>query len=59
MMQCAIEIRDGVLTISPSIHEKLEGWESGLPKSDNVVLPSNSSPEKIGAGLRLAFSRCR
>ena len=46
MMQCAIEIRDGVLTISPSIHEKLEGWGSGLPKSDNVVLPSNSSPEK-------------
>ena len=46
MMQCAIEIRDGVLTISTSIHEKLESWGSGLPKSDNVVLPSNSSPEK-------------
>ena len=59
MMQCSIEIRDGVLTISPSIHEKLEGWGGGLPKSDDVVLPINSSPEEIGAGLRLAFSRCR
>ena len=60
MMRCSIEIRNGVLTISPSIHEKLEGWGGeGFTESDKVILPINSSPEEIGAGLRLAFSRCR
>ena len=60
MMQCSIEIRDGVLTISPSIHEKLEGWGGDdFTESNKVILPINSSPEEIGAGLRLAFSRCR
>lgn len=61
MMQCSLEIRDGFLTISPSYHEKLEAWGGGkgLTESDNVVLSVNSSAEEIGAGLRLAFSRCR
>lgn len=60
MMRCSIEIRNGVLTISPSYHEKLEGWGGeGFTESDKVILPINSSPEEIGAGLRLAFSRCR
>lgn len=60
MMRCPIEIRDGVLTISPSIHEKLEGWGGDdFTESNKVILPINSSPEEIGAGLRLAFSRCR
>lgn len=60
MMQCSIEIRNGVLTISPSYHDQLEGWgEDGFTESDKVILPINSSPEEIGAGLRLAFSRCR
>ena len=60
MMQCSVEIRDGILTISPSCHEKLEGWgDKGLTKDDDVVLSVNSTTEEIGAGLRLAFSRCR
>lgn len=60
MMRCSIEIRNGVLTISPSYHDKLEGWGGeGFTESDKVILPINSSPEEIGAGLRLAFSRCR
>ena len=60
MMRCSIEISDGRLTISPSCHEKLEGWgDKGLTKDDDVVLSVNSTTEEIGAGLRLAFSRCR
>jgi hypothetical protein len=60
MMQCSIEIRNGVLTIYPSHHEKLEAWGGdGFTDDDNVVLPINSTAEEIGAGLRLAFSRCR
>ena len=60
MMQCSVEISDGILTISPSCHEKLEGWgDKGLTKDDDVVLSVNSTTEEIGAGMRLAFSRCR
>ena len=60
MMQCSVEIRDGRLTISPFCHEKLEAWSGkGLTEDDDVILPVNSTTEEIGAGLRLAFSRCR
>ena len=60
MMRCSIEISDGRLTISPSCHEKLEAWSGkGLTEDDDVVLSVNSTTEEIGAGLRLAFSRCR
>lgn len=61
MMSCSIEIRNGVLTLSPTHHEKLEAWGrvKGLTDFEKVVLPINSTAEEIGAGLRLAFSRCR
>ena len=60
MMKCSVEIRDGRLTISPSCHEKLEAWSGeGISDDDDVVLSVNSTTEEIGAGLRLAFSRCR
>ena len=60
MMQCTVEIRDGRLTISPSWHEKLEAWSGeGISDNDKVVLSVNSTTEEIGAGVRLAFSRCR
>ena len=60
MMQCSVEISDGILTISPSWHEKLEAWSGeGISDDDKVVLSVNSTTEEIGAGLRLAFSRCR
>ncbi|NDL44379.1 contact-dependent growth inhibition system immunity protein, partial [Photorhabdus laumondii] len=44
----------------PSSHEKLEGWSGdGISVADYVVIPADSSPEEVGAALRLAFSRCR
>ena len=60
MKSCIISSVDGLVTISPSHHERLEGW-SGLRKNDEeskVRLPLDSPPEEIGAALRLAFSRC-
>ena len=60
MMRCYVEISDGILTISPSWHEKLEAWSGeGISDDDKVVLSVKSTTEEIGAGLRLAFSRCR
>ena len=60
MKNCGIHCANGVITISPTRHEKLEGW--GREKGDgieDVILPVDSSPTEIGAGLRLALSRCK
>ena len=54
-----IHCSDDRITISPSRHEKLEVWsETGINESDHVLLPVGSAPEEIGAGLKLALSRC-
>jgi hypothetical protein len=59
MKSCGIESSEGMIKITPSRHEELEGWvedrDGGIK---DVFIPADSSPEKIGAALRLAFSRC-
>ncbi|PHM35525.1 contact-dependent growth inhibition system immunity protein [Xenorhabdus szentirmaii] len=60
MKNCGIHCVNGLITISPTRHEKLERW--GREKNDgieDVVLSVEHSPEEIGAGLRQALSRCR
>ncbi|TDB61618.1 MULTISPECIES: contact-dependent growth inhibition system immunity protein [Photorhabdus] len=60
MLSCGICMLDGQIMIRPSRHEKLDGWsEDGISESDHVVISADSSPEEVGAALRLAFSRCR
>lgn len=60
MMSCSVSSQDDVVTIKPSFHEKLEGWSGkGITASDHVVLASSDSADVIGAGVRLALSRCR
>jgi hypothetical protein len=56
MKSCSIWLFDRKIKISPSYHEKLEAW-SGIRDAD-VILSLENTPEEIGAGLRLAFSRC-
>ncbi|BBV76750.1 hypothetical protein STW0522RAO56_28040 [Raoultella planticola] len=60
MKKCGIHLINGVITISPTRHEKLEAW--GRTKGDgieDIILSTGSSPAEIGAGLRLALSRCK
>ncbi|PHM30271.1 contact-dependent growth inhibition system immunity protein [Xenorhabdus innexi] len=60
MKNCGIHCVNNLMTISPRRHEKLEAW--GRERNDgieDVVLSVDHSPEEIGAGLRLALSRCR
>ncbi|WP_445497344.1 contact-dependent growth inhibition system immunity protein [Photorhabdus sp. SF281] len=60
MHNCGIQLLDSQITIRPSCHEKLDGWSGdGFSETDYVVIPADSSPEEVGAALRLAFSRCR
>jgi Protein of unknown function (DUF1436). len=59
MHSCDIELNDGMITIEPTHHDKLEGWSGdGFTEQDYVKVPADSPPEEIGAALRLAFSRC-
>ena len=59
MKNCSIQATDGMLTISPMHHETLEGWDgTNLGGVDDVNLSLHSSPSEIGAGLKLALSRC-
>lgn len=57
MKHCFVERNNGLITIQPWHHEKLEAW-SGLEIDENVILSADSSVDQIGAALRLAFSRC-
>lgn len=60
MKNCGIHLVNGVITISPTRHEKLEAW--GRTKGDgieDVILSLDCSPAEIGAGLRLALTRCK
>lgn len=59
MMSCGIELDDGVITIRPSHHERLEAW--GREKDDvfvDVAIAEDRPAAEIGAALKLAFSRC-
>lgn len=58
MSHCIIHYVNEIITISPMRHEKLEAW-AGLEQSEHVILSADNSPAEIGAGLRLALSRCK
>ncbi|MEA9393596.1 contact-dependent growth inhibition system immunity protein [Acerihabitans sp. TG2] len=61
MKKYGIHLVNNIITIRPSFHEKLEAWWSSdrISESDYVVFSADSSPAEIGAGLRLALSRCK
>lgn len=59
MMRCDIEIQEDIIIMEPNHHVKLEAWDGeGFTEKDYVKIPADSSHEKIGKALRLAFSRC-
>lgn len=57
MQYCFVKIECGNITISPSKHDKLEGWE-GMDKKFDITIPSTSSPEVIGAAVKYSIARC-
>ncbi len=60
MLSCSIIRHKESITIEPSNHKRSDYWNAeGITEDDHVILPDTSTPEEIGAGLRLAFSRCR
>lgn len=60
MLSCGVCQLNGVITITSTIHNRLDGWSgNGIAESDYVIIPDSSTHEEIGAALRLAFSRCK
>jgi hypothetical protein len=60
MAVCNADKEGGSIIIEPTCHETLEAWSGGgISKSDNVIIPDTSTPEEIGAAVRLALSRCK
>jgi len=57
MKNVTIVSKDGVLKLEPWHHKRLDAWE-GIVAGATVVIPATSTPEEIGAALRLALSRC-
>ncbi|MCO8579475.1 contact-dependent growth inhibition system immunity protein [Burkholderia multivorans] len=57
MILCNARVVDGVLSLGPTRHDKLEAWE-GLGDDEKIVLPFDSSDTEIGAALRVALDRC-
>lgn len=57
MKNVSIASKNGMLTLIPTHHAKLETWE-GVGDEATVVIPAASTPEEIGAALRLALGRC-
>ncbi|RKT25634.1 uncharacterized protein DUF1436 [Paraburkholderia sp. RAU2J] len=59
MKSCGIEEQDGVITMRPTHHEKLEAWSGlGIAEDSFVRVRADCDSTEIGAALRFAFSRC-
>ncbi|MGI2030388.1 contact-dependent growth inhibition system immunity protein [Endozoicomonas acroporae] len=59
MKHCMIERVDGVMTIKPTNHEKLEGWGGkGVKHEDYKILDETVQVEEIGRSLRDCFAKC-
>ena len=59
MRCCSIECLNGKIRFLPTHHEELEAWnDSGITKSDHVIISTHCTSSDIGAALRLGFSRC-
>lgn len=57
MRKCSVHLMNGVITISPTIHEKLESWSEVV--GGDVVLSLDDSLKKLGEGFRMALGRCK
>lgn len=57
MRNCSVVCDYETITVSPSIHDQLEGW-AGVGKENNVNVSSAASAEDLGAAALLALSRC-
>jgi CDI immunity protein len=59
MKSCGVEEQNGVVTMRPMNHEKLEAWSGeGVAEDDVVQVQADSDAAEVGKALRIALSRC-
>ncbi len=59
MKHCMIDRIDGVITIKPTNHEKLEAWGGkGIGSDDYEVISGSISEAEIGLALKSCSERC-
>ena len=59
MKHCQVECSDGIISIRPMFHEKLEAWSAkGIEKTDHVLMSETELPLNLGEGVLLALNRC-
>ena len=59
MMSCSIQMAGDSIKVSPTDHDRLDGWAGrNAEGTEDVVIPASSSAAEVGAALRVAFSRC-
>ena len=59
MRSCGLERKGNTIIITPTRHEKLEGWSGdGIDPEDRVTIVAGQPVNEIGASLRAAFERC-
>ena len=59
MLSCDVVLKQNIIIIEPTYHDQLEGWSGGrFTEKDYIRVSETASPAEVGAGLRLAFSRC-
>lgn len=59
MKCCGICLSASGIKMSPLIHGRSDNWgRKTTDQIEDVFIPGHSSPEEIGAALRVALSRC-
>ncbi len=59
MMRCSVELSEGLITIKPLHHEKLEAWSrKGHVESDVLIVPESATYKEIGEAALTAINRC-
>lgn len=59
MMSCSIQMAGDSIKVSPTDHDRLDGWAGkNAEGTEDVVIPASSSAAEVGTALRVAFSRC-
>lgn len=59
MKLCRIHRVDGVITIQPTNHEKLEAWGGkGIYINDNESIDDAASEADLGAAIKRSFAKC-
>jgi hypothetical protein len=56
MKHLSVDALDDSISIQPSNHTKLEYWT--FADMDCLTIPVNSTPQEVGAAVRLGFDRC-